>query len=52
MRLPFSVEFIKKDQWVIVAKSSKKKRKVSVTINALFRKILIDFNGDAHQYLS
>jgi len=24
MRLPFSVEFIKKDLWVIAAKSSKK----------------------------
>jgi hypothetical protein len=40
MRLPVSVEFVKKDLWVIDPKTGKKKRKASVTKNELFRKML------------
>jgi len=48
MRLPCSVEFVKKDLWAIDAKTGKKKRKASVTKNELFRKMLIDCNGKLH----
>jgi hypothetical protein len=45
MRLPCSVEFIRKDLWVVDAKTGKEKRKASVTKNELFRKMLKECNG-------
>lgn len=48
MRLPVSVEFVKKDIWVIDLKTGKRKRKASVTKNELFRKMLKECNGKFH----
>jgi hypothetical protein len=48
MRLPCSVEFVKKDTWVIDSKTGKKKRKASVSKNELFRKMLRECNGKLH----
>lgn len=48
MKLPVGVEFVKKDTWVIDAKTGKNKRKASVTKNELFRKMLKECNGKFH----
>ncbi|MFZ2285302.1 MAG: transposase [Lutibacter sp.] len=48
MRLPCGVEFVKKDTWVVDAKTAKDKRKTSVTKNELFRKMLRECNGKLH----
>ena len=45
MRLPCSVEFIKKDRWITDSKTGKRKRKSSVTKNELFRKMLRECNS-------
>ena len=48
MRLPCSVEFVRKDTWVIDAKTGKNKRKARVSKNELFRKMLRECNGKLH----
>ena len=45
MRLPCSVEFVKKDTWKTDPKTGKQKRKSSVTKNELFRKMLRECHG-------
>ena len=45
MRLPCSVEFIKKDRWITDPKTGNRKRKSSVTKNELFRKMLRECNS-------
>ncbi len=45
MRLPCSVEFVKKYTWVTNTKTGKEKRKSSVTKNELFRKMLRECYG-------
>lgn len=45
MRLPCSVEFIKKDLWETDAITGKKRRKSSITKNELFRKMLRECYG-------
>lgn len=48
MRLPCSVEFIKKDLWITDAKTGKQKRKSSKTKNELFREMLRECSGKFH----
>ncbi len=45
MRLPCSVEFIKKDRWITDPTTGNRKRKSSVTKNELFRKMLRECNS-------
>lgn len=45
MRIPCSVEFIKKDRWVSDPKTGKQKRKSSITKNEIFRKMLRECSG-------
>jgi len=47
MRIPCSVEFIKKDRWVSDPKTGKQKRKSSITKNEIFRKMLRECSGHA-----
>ena len=48
MRLPCSVEFIKKDIWVTDKKTGKQKRKSSKTKNELFREMLEECSSKIH----
>lgn len=48
MRLPYGVEFIKKDIWVTDLKTGKKKRKSRKTKNELFREMLRECTRKMH----